>query len=121
MITSDLYDELTLFLGCEELVGKTFGLDMNTLGIKNILQGCYSYCVENCQENPYIEKIRKNGTLPNYERKNVSFIATNEREKISQVSPIVSNDKSEYVQKLPFPPLSPKEARKKRRRKRERI
>ena len=34
MITSDLYDELMLFLMCEELSEKTSWLDVNAIGIK---------------------------------------------------------------------------------------
>ena len=96
---------------------------MSAFGINNTLREFHLYCVVNCCENAYIAKIKKNGTLPKYERKNVSYVATNEREKFSQVSPIVSNDKPGYVVKLPFKPLSPKVAKikkkKKRRKKRE--
>ena len=79
MITPDLYDELILLLMCEELSEKTSLLDIDTLGTNSTLQKCHSYCAMNCRENVYIGKIRKNGTLPNYGRKNVSYVATNER------------------------------------------
>ena len=88
---------------------------MSTLGTNGILQGSHLYCVVNCHENAYIAKIRKNGTLPKYERKNVSYVPTNEREKFSQISPIFSNNESDYVEKLPFQPLPPKVAKKKKR------
>ena len=120
MITSNLYDELALFFGCEELSGKTSLLDMSAFGINNILQECHLDCVVNCHKNAYIEKIKKTGTLPKSERKNVSYVATNEREKFSQVSPIFSNDKPCYVVKLPFKPLPPKVAKKKKKKKKRR-
>ena len=74
----------------------------------------------NCRENSYIGKIRKNGTLPKYEMKNVSYVSTNKRKRFFQVSPITSNDQSEYVENLPFRPLSPKVQKKKKKRRRSR-
>ena len=50
----------------------------------------------------------------------VSYVATNKRERSSQVSPIASNDESEYVEKLPFRPLPPKVQKKKKKRRRSR-
>ena len=47
MITPDLYDELMLFLMCEELSEKTSWLDGHALGINNTLQKCHLYCVVN--------------------------------------------------------------------------
>ena len=118
MITSDLYDELMLFLMCEELSEKTSWLDVNAIGIKNTLQNCHLYCVVNCHKNDYISKIRKEGTLPKY--KNVSYISANKKESFSQVSPIVSNDKPGYVEKLHLQPLPPKVKKKKKKRRRKR-
>ena len=69
----------------------------------NTLQKCHLYCVVNCHENDYISKIRKEETLTKY--KNVSYVSTNEKESFSQVSPIVSNDEPEYVEKLLLQPL----------------
>ena len=69
MITPDLYDQLELFMRCEELSDKTSWLDINNLGTNSTLQKCHSYCAMNCRENVYIGKMRKNGTLPKYERK----------------------------------------------------
>ena len=76
------------------------------------------YCVVNCHENDYISKIRKEGTLPKY--KNVSYISTNKKQSFSQVSPIVSNDKPGYVEKLSLQPLLPKVKKKKKKRRRKR-
>ena len=59
MITSNLYDELNLFLGCEELSEKTSWLDMSTFGIIAFCRDAYHYCVVNCHDNAYIAKIRK--------------------------------------------------------------
>ena len=118
MITSDLYDELMLFLMCEELSEKTSWLDVNAIGIKNTLQNCHLYCVVNCHKNDYISKIRKEGTLPKY--KNVSYISANKKESFSQVSHIVSNDKPGYVERLHLQPLPPKVKKKKKKRRRKR-
>ena len=74
MITPDLYDELMLFLMCEELSEITSWLDVHAFGIYNTLQKCHLYCVVNFHENDYISKIRKEGTLPKY--KNVSYVST---------------------------------------------
>ena len=84
------------------------------------MQKCRLYCVVNFHENDYIRKIRKDGTLPKYARKNVSYVATNKKANFSQVSPIVSNDKPEYVEKLPLQPLPPKVKKKKNKRRRKR-
>src|SRR3954463_9640642 len=118
MITSDLYDELMLFLMCEDLSEKISWLDVNALGISNTLQNFHLYCVVNCHENDYISKIIKEGTLPKY--RNVSYISTKKKESFSQVSPIVSNDKPGYVDKLHLQPLPPKMKKKKKKRRRKR-
>ena len=118
MITSDLYDELMLFLMYEELSEKTSWLDDNALGINNTLQNCHLYCVVNCHENDYISKIRKEGTLPKY--KNVSYVSTNKKGSFAQVSPIVYNDKPGNVEKLSLQPLLPKVKKKKKKRRRKR-
>src|SRR3954462_11907323 len=118
MITPDLYDELMLFLMCEELSERTSWLDVNALGISNNFQNCHLYCVFNCHEDDYIRKIRKEGTLPKY--KNVSYISTNKKESFTQVSPIVSNDKPGYMEKLHLQPLPPKLKKKKNKMRRKR-
>src|SRR3954467_7221981 len=110
MITLDLYDELMLFLMCEELSEKTSWLDVHALVINNTLQKCHLYCVVNCHENDYISKIRKEGTLPKY--KNVSYIYTNKKESFSKV--IFD------VEKLHLQPLPPKVKKKKKKRRRKR-
>src|SRR3954470_21218548 len=86
MITPNLYDELMLFLMCEELSEKTSGLDVHAFGINNTLQNFHLYYVVNFHDNDYIKNIRKEGTLPKY--KNVSYVSTNKKESFSQVSPI---------------------------------
>jgi hypothetical protein len=45
-ITLNQHDELTLFLGCEELSRKTSLVDMSTFNNISILQGCHVYCVK---------------------------------------------------------------------------
>jgi hypothetical protein len=45
------------------------------------------------------------------------FILINEKEESSKVSSIVSINKPDYVEKLPFKPLSPKEGKKKKKKK----
>ena len=56
MITPDLYDEIILFLMCEELSEKTSWLYVHALGINNTLQNCHLYCIVNCHDNDYIKK-----------------------------------------------------------------
>ena len=63
------------------------------------------FCVVNCNENAYIANYRKTGTPMEY-KKNV--VTTNERERISQVSPIVSHNESGDEEELPFQPISPR-------------
>ena len=80
MITPNQHDELTLFLGCEELSRKTSSLDMSAFDMNSVLHGCYLYCVNNCHANTYIQNIIKDGTtLPKYERTNVCFTLINEK------------------------------------------
>src|SRR4051812_38398844 len=98
---------------CEELSEKTSWLDVHALGINNTLQKCHLYCVVNCHDNDYIQKIRKEGTLPKY--KNVTYVSTNKKESFSQVSPIVHNDKPGYMEKLHIQPLPPKVKKKKKK------
>src|ERR1041384_17226 len=50
----------------------------------------------------------------------MSHISTNKNESFSQVSPIVSNDKPGYVEKLPLQPFLPKVKKKKKKRRRNR-
>src|SRR3954453_19894857 len=117
MIHPDLYDELELFLGCEELSRKTYLLDMSSFDTNSILQGCHLHCVDKSRTNPYLEKNIKDVPLPKYERTNTYFTLINEREESSQVSSIVS--KPGYLVELPFMPLPPKEGKKKKKTKKE--
>ena len=66
----------------------------------------------NCRDNAYIAKIRKDSTSPKYKRKNVSYVG----ERFSQISPVFSNNESDYLEKLPFQPLPPKVVVKKKKR-----
>jgi hypothetical protein len=102
MITPNQHDELTLFLGCEELSRKTSLVDMSAFNINSILHGCHLYCVKDCFANTYIQNIVKDDTLPKYDRTNMCFVLINEKQESSKVSSI---NKPEYVEKLPFKPL----------------
>jgi hypothetical protein len=117
MITPSQHDELTLFLGCEELLRKTALVDMSALDMHSVLDRCYLYCVDDCA-NVYIQNILKDDILPNFDRTNVCFhlINENEEEESSKVASIVSDRKPEYVEELPFKPL-PHKKKKERHRK----
>jgi hypothetical protein len=117
MITPNQHDELTLFLGCEELSRKTSLVDMNAFDMNSVLHGCHLYCVDNCHANTYIQNVIKDDALPNYDRTNMCFVLINEKEESSKVSSIVSVNKPGYVGKLPFKPLPLKEKKKKKNRK----
>src|SRR4051794_14194522 len=103
-ITPNEHDELILFLGCEEILRKTSLVDMSVFYMSSVLHNCHLYCVNNCHANTYIQNIIKDDTLPKYDRTNMCFQLINEKEESSKVSYIVSNDKTGYVEKLPFPP-----------------
>ena len=47
MITPNQNDELTLFLGYEEISRKTSLLNMSDIDMEDLLHGCYLYCVNN--------------------------------------------------------------------------
>jgi hypothetical protein len=117
MITPNQHDELTLFLGCEELSRKTSLVDMSDFDMNSILHGCHLYCVDNCHTNTYIQNVVKGETLPNYDRTNMCFVLINEKEESSKVSSIVSVNKPGYVEKLPFKPLPLKEGKKNKKNK----
>jgi hypothetical protein len=57
MITPNQHDELTLFLGCEELSRKTSLVDMSAFDMDSFLQGFHLYCFDNCRANTYIQKL----------------------------------------------------------------
>jgi hypothetical protein len=116
MITPNQHDELTLFLGCEELSRKTALVDMSAFDMNSVLHGCHLYCVDNFHANTYIQNFVKDETLPKYDKTNMCFVLINEKEEYSKVSSIVSDNKPGYVEKLPFKPLPLKEGKKKKRR-----
>jgi hypothetical protein len=120
MITPNQHDELTLFLGCEELSRKTSLVDMSAFDINSILHGCHLYCVNDCHTNTYTQKIIKDDALPKYDRTNMCFVLINEKEESSKVSSIISVNKPGYVEKLPFKPVPPKEKKKKKKKRRRR-
>src|SRR3954471_21520899 len=116
MITDNQHDELTLFLGCEELSRKTSLVDMSAFGMNCVLHGCHLYCVDNCHANTYIKNLIKDDILPKYDRTDMSFDLINEKEESSKVSSIVSNNKPGYVEKLTFKPKEEKKKKKSKRR-----
>jgi hypothetical protein len=115
-ITLNQHDELTLFLGCEELFRKTSLVDMSAFDTISILRGYHLYCVKDCRANTYIQNVIKHDVLPSYDRTNICFHLINKEEESSKVSSIVSISKLDYVEKLPFKPLPPKEESKKKKR-----
>jgi hypothetical protein len=54
-ITLNRHDELTLFLGCEEISRKISLVDMNDVDINSTVRGCRLYCVKDCLANTYIQ------------------------------------------------------------------
>jgi hypothetical protein len=114
MITPNQHDELTLFLGCEELSRKTSLVDMSAFDMDSFLQGFHLYCFDNCHTNTYIQNVIKDEALPKYDRTNMCFVLINEKEESSKVSSIVCDKKPGYVEKLPFKPLPLKEDRRRR-------
>jgi hypothetical protein len=116
-ITLNQYDELTLFLGCEELSRKTSLVDMSVFKNISILQSCCLYCVKDCRANTYIQNVIKHDILPSYDRTNICFHLINREEESSKVSFVVSVSKLDYVEKMPFKPLPPKEESKKKKKK----
>jgi hypothetical protein len=119
-ITLSQHDELTLFLVCEELSRKTSLVDMSALDINSILRGCRLYCVKDCLRNTYIQNVIKEDALPKYNRSNLCFYLIKREEESSKVSSVVSVSKPDYVEKLPFKPLPPKEESKKKKKKKKR-
>jgi hypothetical protein len=116
-ITLNQHDELTLFLGREELSKKTSLVDMSAFDTISILRGCHLYCVKDCRANTYIQNIIKEDALPNYDRSDLCFDLINKKEESSKVSSVVSVNKPDYVEKLPFKPLPPKEGKKNKKKK----
>jgi hypothetical protein len=98
----ELYNELYLFLGCEELTHKNswFEVFILTKDIENNLEEIYMFCMVNCNENAYIANYRKTGKPIEYKRN------TNDRVKISTFPPIVSHDELGDEEELPIQPIS---------------
>jgi hypothetical protein len=116
-ITLNQHDELTLFLGCEELSRKTSLVDMSAFDTISILRGYHFYCVKDCCTNTYIQNVIKYDALPKYDRSDLCFHLINIKEESSKVSSVVSVNKPDYVEMLPFKPLPPKEEKKKKKKK----
>jgi hypothetical protein len=121
-ITLNQHDELTLFLGCEEISRKTSLVDMSVFYINSTLRGWRLYCVKDCLANTYIQNIIKHDVLPSYDRTDRYFHLINREEESSKVSSVVSVSKPDYVEKMPFKSLPPegesKKIKKKKRSKR---
>ena len=98
----ELYNELYLFLGCEELSHKNSWFEVFILmdDIETNLKEIYTFCVVNCNQNAYIANYRKTGKPIEYKRN------TNERVKISTFPPIVSHDEIGDEEELPIQPIS---------------
>jgi hypothetical protein len=111
---------LLYFWGCEELSRKTSLVDMSAFDTISILRGCHLYCVKDCHTNTYIQNVIKEDALPNYDRSDLCFYLINKKEESSKVSSVVSVNKPNYVEKLPFKPLPPKEEKKKKKKKKKR-
>jgi hypothetical protein len=62
-ITFNQHDELTLFLGCEEISIKISLVDMSDVDINSTLRGCRLYCVKDCLANTYIQNLIKYDVL----------------------------------------------------------
>jgi hypothetical protein len=88
-ITLNQYDELTLFLECEEISRKIFLVDMRVVDINSTLRGCRLYCVKDCLANTYIQNLIKHDVLPSYDRIDRCFYLINREEESSKVSSIV--------------------------------
>jgi hypothetical protein len=119
-ITLNQHNELTLFLGCEEISRKTSLVDMSVFDMNSTLHGCRLYCVKDCLANTYIQNIIKYDVLPSYDRTNRCFHLINREEEFSKVSSVVSVSKPDYVEKMPFKSLPLKERVRRVRRRRRR-
>jgi hypothetical protein len=117
MITPNQHDELTLFLGCEELSRKTSLVDMCAFDMDSFLQGFHLYCFDNGHANTYIQNIIKDEALQKYDMTNMCFVLINEKAESSKVSSIICDKKPRYVEKLPFKALPLKEEKKKKKKK----
>jgi hypothetical protein len=67
-------------------------------------------------QNTYIQNVIKENALPKFDRDDFCFYLINKKEEPSKVSSVVSvNKPPDYVKKLPFKPLPPKEESKKKK------
>jgi hypothetical protein len=119
-ITLNQHDELTLFLGCEEISRKTSLIDMSDSDINSTLRNCRLYCVKDCLANTYVQNLIKHDVLPRYDRTDRCFYVINREEESSKVSSVVSISKSDYVEKMPFKSLPTKGESKKSKKKKKR-
>jgi hypothetical protein len=103
-ITLNQYDELTLFLACEEISRKLSLVVMNDVDINSTLRGCHLYCAKDYLANFYIQNLIKHDVLPSYDRTHRCFYLINREEESSKVSSVVPVSKPDYVEKMPFPP-----------------
>jgi hypothetical protein len=103
-ITFNQYDELTLFLNCEEISRKISLVDMRDVDINSTLRGCRLYYAKDCLANTYLQDLIKHDVLPSYDRTNRCFDLINREEESSKVSSVVPVSNSNYVEKMPFPP-----------------
>jgi hypothetical protein len=119
-ITLNQHDELTLFLGCKEISRKTSLVDISVFYINSPLRGCHLYCVKDCLANTYIQNLIKHNVLPSYNRTDRCFYLINREEESSKVSSVVSVNKPDYVEKMPFKSLPPEGESKKSKKKKNR-
>jgi hypothetical protein len=103
-ITLNQHDELTLFLECEEISKKISLVYMRDVDINSTLRGCRLYCAKDCLANTYLQDLIKHDVLSSYDMTNRCFYLINREEESSKVSSIVSVNKPDYVEKMPFPP-----------------
>jgi hypothetical protein len=108
---------LLYFWGCEELSRKTSLVNMSIFNNTSILQGCHLYCVKDCLTNTYVQNVIREDALPKFDRTDLCFYLINKKEESSKVYSIISVNKPDYVEKLPFKPLPPKEEKKKKKKK----
>jgi hypothetical protein len=90
---------------------------MSAFDTISILRGCHLYCVKDCLTNTYIQNVIKHDVFPSYDKTNICFHLINKEEESSKVSSVISVSKPDYVEKLPFKPLPPKEENKKKKKK----
>lgn len=57
--------------------------------IDNVVHNIYVFCVVNCCDNVFIAKHRNRRTSLDYKKNDISYVAANESEKVSQVAPIL--------------------------------